>query len=33
MKTRERMKIYEDLVNLHAVSGFERQVRKYMKRA
>ncbi|MFY9422430.1 MAG: M42 family metallopeptidase [Bacilli bacterium] len=32
MKTRERMKIYEDLVNLHAVSGFERQVRKYMRK-
>ena len=26
------MKIYEDLVNLHAVSGFERQVRKYMRK-
>lgn len=29
---RERMKIYEDLVNLHAVSGFERPVRKYLRK-
>ncbi|HEY8395264.1 MAG TPA: M42 family metallopeptidase [Bacilli bacterium] len=32
MNIRERMKIYEDLVNLNAVSGFEKPVRKYLKK-
>ena len=31
MNKRERMKIYEDLVNLNAVAGFEKSVRKYMR--
>ena len=31
MNKRERMRIYEDLVNLNAVAGFEKSVRKYMR--
>ncbi|MDD3999998.1 MAG: M42 family metallopeptidase [Bacilli bacterium] len=33
MKVRDRMTIYEDLVNLNAVSGFERPVRNYLRKA
>ncbi|NLD26521.1 MAG: M42 family metallopeptidase [Acholeplasmataceae bacterium] len=31
MNIEKRMKIYHDLVNLNAVSGFEKSVRKYLK--
>ena len=31
MNTIKRMKIYQDLVNLNGISGFEKQVRHYMK--
>jgi glutamyl aminopeptidase len=31
MNIEKRMKIYQDLVNLNAVSGFEKSVRKYLK--
>ena len=32
MKTRNRMKEYENLTNLNGISGFEKNVRDYVKK-